>query len=150
VEEDFRRNDIQTIMKYKAPNPADYAHPEFTREQVLETIAGLPHTRKAFDQVMATKGAAFDKQMRDAKATQPQIAQAVADSLPIYGVADHTASMSSAMATLRASDFATIREARRRALYNVSDESFAEYVAYTHIMIGMPNRLDLYTEYRSH
>lgn len=150
VEEEFRRNDIDAIMKYKALIAADYAEPKFTREQVLETIASLPHTRKEFDEVMATKGAAFDKQMRDAKATQQQIAQAVADTLPIYGVADHVAFIMSAVATLQAGDFGTIREARRKALYNVSDESFSEYLAYTQIMIGMLNRLDLYKEYRSH
>ena len=150
VEEEFRQNDIRAIMKYKAPNPDDYAHPKFTREQVLETIAGLPHTRKEFDEVMATKGAAFDQKMRDAKATQQQIAQAVTESLPIYGVADHTAFLTSAVATLQAGDFATIREARRQALYNVSDESFSEYLAYTQIMIGILNRLDLFKEYRSH
>jgi len=150
VEEEFRQNDIRAIMKYKAPNPEDYAHPKFTREQVLETIAGLPHTRKEFDEVMATKGAAFDQKMRDSKATQQQIAKAVAESLPIYGVADHTAFLTSAVATLQPADFATIREARRKALYNVSDESFSEYLAYTQIMIGMLNRLDLFKEYRSH
>ena len=150
VEEEFRRNDIAAVMKYKAPNPADYEHPKFTRQQVLETIAGLPHTRKEFDEAMATKGAAFDKQMRDTKATQQQIAQAVAESLPIYGVADHAAFVTSAIATLQAEDFATIHGARRKALYNVSDESLSEYLAYTQIMIGMLNRLDLYQEYRSH
>ena len=150
VEEEFRRNDIAAVMKYKAPNPVDYAHPKFTRQQVLETIAGLPHTRKEFEEVMATKGAAFDKQMRDTKATQQQIAQAVTESLPIYGVADHTAFLTSAIATLQAGDFATIHEAKRKALYNVSDESLSEYLAYTQIMIGMLNRLDLYQEYRSH
>jgi len=150
VEEEFRQNDIRTIMKYKAPNAEVYTHPKYTREQVLETIAGLPHSRKDFEEVMATKGAAFDKRMRDAKATQQEIAQAVADSLPIYGVADHTAFMTSAVATLQSGDFATIRETRRKALYNASDESFSEYLAYTQIMIGMLNRLDLYKEYRSH
>jgi hypothetical protein len=150
IEEEFRRNDIQAIVKCKSVNAENSAYPKFTREQVLETIAGLPHTRKEFDEVMATKGAAFDKQMRDVKATQQQIAQAVAESLPIYGVADHSSFISSAVATLRASDFATIREARRRALDNVSDESLSEYLAYTQIMIGMLNRLDLYKEYRIH
>ena len=33
-------------MKYKPQNPADYANPKFTREQVLEAIASLPHTQK--------------------------------------------------------------------------------------------------------
>lgn len=150
IEEDFRRNDIQTIMKYQPINPGDYGSPKFTRETVLQTIAGLPHTRKEFDEVLATKGAAFDQQMRDKKATQQDIAQAVADGLPIYGIADHTAFVTSAVATLQPGDFDTIREARRKSLYNVSDESLAEYLAYTQILIGMLNRLDLFKDYRTH
>ncbi|MGB2635558.1 MAG: hypothetical protein WAM58_16630 [Candidatus Acidiferrum sp.] len=150
IEEEFRRNDIQAIMKYKPQNPADYANPKFTREQVLEAIASLPHTQKDFDHVMATKGAAFDKEMREKKVTQQQLAQAVADSLPIYGITDHTAFQTSAIATLKPEDFATIREARRKSLYDVSDESLAEYLAYTQIMIGMLNHLDLFKEYRQH
>jgi len=150
IEEDYRRNDIQAIMKFQPINPADYGSPKFTRETVLQTIAGLPHTRKEFDDVMATKGAAFDQQMRDKKASQQEIAQAVADSLPIYGIADHTTFINSAIATLQSADFDTIREARRKSLYNVSDESFAEYLAYTQILIGMLNRLDLFRDYRTH
>jgi hypothetical protein len=150
VQEDFRRNDIQTIMKYQAPNKADFAHPKFTREEVLDAIAALPHTQKELDQVMSTQGAAFDQQMRDKQATQQEIAQAVAAGPPIYSIADHTAFISSAIATLQPSDFDTIREARRKCLYNVSDESLAEYLAYTHIMIGLLNRLDLFKQYRSH
>jgi hypothetical protein len=150
IEEEFRRNDIQAIMKYQPPNLADYEHPKFTREQVLQTIASLPHTQKEFDKVMATKGTAFDQQMRDKKANQQELSQAVVDSLPIYGIADHTTFVTSAVATLEPGDFATIREARRRSLYNVSDESLAEYFAYTQIMIGVLNRLDLFKEYRQH
>jgi len=150
VQEDFRRNDIQAILKFQPPNAADYANPKFTREQVLQTIASLPHTQKEFDDIMATKGAAFDKQMRDKKASQQEIAQAVAGSLPIYGLADHTAFMTSAIATLKPEDFATIRDARCKSLYNVSDESLAEYLAYTQVMIGLLNRLNLFKEYRVH
>jgi hypothetical protein len=150
IEEDFRRNDIQAIMKYKRQNATDYTNPKFTREQILRTIASLPHTEKEFDDAMATKGAAFDQQMRQKKVTQQQLAQAVADSLPIYGVTDHTAFQTSAVATLKPEDFATIREARRKSLYNISDESLAEYLAYTQIMIGMLNHLDLFKEYRQH
>jgi len=150
IEEDFRRNDIQAILRYKAPDPAVYARPKFSREQVLQTIAALPRTRKEFDEVMATKGAAFDQQMRERKATQQEIARAVAGSLPIYGVAEHADFLLSAVATLQAADFDTIREARRKSLYNVSDESLAEYLAYTQIMIGLLNRLDLYKEFRTH
>ena len=150
IEEDYRRNDIHAILKYQPLNTGDYGSPKYTRETVLQTIAGLPHTRAEFDEVMASKGAAFDQQMRDKKATQQEIAQTVADSLPIYGIADHTAFVTSAVATLQPPDFDTIREARRRSLYNVSDESLAEYLAYTQIMIGMLNRLDLFKEYRAH
>lgn len=150
IEEDFRRNDIQAIMKYRLQNPADYAHPKFTRQQVLQTVSRLPHTQKEFDQVMATKGAAFDKEMRAPKATQQQLAQAVADGLPIYGISDHTAFQTSAIATLKPEDFPTVRDARRQSLYNISDEALAEYLAYTQIMIGMLNHLDLYKQYRQH
>jgi hypothetical protein len=150
IGEDFRRNDIHAIMQYQPQKPADYAHPKFTRQQILQTIASLPHTTKEYDQVMATKGAAFDKEMRDKKATQQQLAQAVADGLPIYGISDHTAFQTSAIANLKPEDFPAIREARRQSLYNVSDESLSEYLAYTQIMIGMLNHLDLYKQYRQH
>jgi hypothetical protein len=148
IEEDFRRNDIQAVMKFQPLNPAGYASPKFTREQILQTIASLPHTQKEFDEVMATKGAAFDQQAREKKLTQPKLAQAVADSLPIYGVADHIAFQTAAIATLLPEDFPVIRDARRKSLYNVSDESLFEYLAYTQIMIGMLNRLDLFKDYR--
>jgi len=52
--------------------------------------------------------------------------------------------------TLKAEDFETVRQARRKALFNVSDESLSEYLAYTQIMIRMLNHLDLYKDYRAH
>lgn len=58
--------------------------------------------------------------------------------------------MSSAIATLKPEDFETVREARKKALLNVSDESLEEYLAFTQIMIGLINRLDLYELYRTH
>lgn len=150
IQEDFRRNDIQAVMKYKAPNPEDFAHPKWTREQVLAVIAGLPHTRKEFDDAMATKGAAFDQQIRQKKPSQEELDKIVAESEPIYGIAERTAFMTSAIATLQPEDFETIREARRKSLFNVSDESLSEYLAFTQVMIGLLNRLDLYKDYRSH
>jgi hypothetical protein len=149
IEEDYRRNDIQAVLKYEKPT-ASTSKPKFTREQVLKVIAGLPHTRKEFDQVMATRGAEFDKQARDKKLTQEELAKAVAESEPIYGVADHTTFTDSAVATLQPEDFETLRAARRSAIYNISDESLAEYLAFTQVMIGLMNRLDLFKEYRTH
>jgi len=147
VEEDYRRNDIQAIMKYQPPNLAD---PKFTREQVLKTIAALPHTREEFDLAMSTRGAEFDKQVSGKNLSQPELTKLVADSEPIYGIADHSAFMNSAIATLKPEDFDTLREARRKALFNISDESLNEYLAFTQIMIGLLNNLDLYKEYRTH
>jgi hypothetical protein len=126
------------------------ADPKFSREQVLSGITTLPHTRKEFDERMATKGAEFDKQMREKKATQANLDKTVAENEPIYGIANHTAFINSAIATLQAEDFEKVREARRKSLYDVSDESLEEYLAFTRVMLGLVNRLDLYKEYRQH
>jgi hypothetical protein len=150
IKEDDRRNDIQSVMKYQAPDPAEFANPKWTREQVLQIIAGLPHTRKEFDDVMSTHGAEFDKRMREKKSTQEELAKAIADSEPIYGITDRTAFQNSAVATLKAEDFDTLRESRRKALYNISDESLSEYLAYTQVMIRLMNRLELFKDYRAH
>ena len=150
IEEDFRRNDIQAIMRYKAPNPGDFAHPKWNREQVLSVIEGLPHTRKEFEEVMAKKGEAFDQQVREKKPSEEELSRIVAESEPIYGIADRTSFIASAIATLKPEDFQAMREARRKSLFNVSDESLSEYLAFTQVMIGLLNRLDLYKEYRSH
>jgi hypothetical protein len=150
IEEEFRRNDITAVMKYRPPNEADLAHPKFARGQVLQMIAALPHTSAEFTEVMGKKGAEFDRQMRETKATQEQISKAIAEGEPIYGIANHTAFTNSAIATLQASDFEFLRSARRKALFNVSDQSLEEYLAFTQVMIALINRLDLYKEFRSH
>lgn len=150
VEEEFRRNDITAVMKYQPPNEADLAHPKFSREQVLQIIAALPHSSAEFTDVMSKKGADVDKQMRDKKATQEQISNAIAEGKPIYGIANHSAFTNSAIATLQAGDFELLRTARRKALFTVSDQSLEEYLAFTQVMIGLINRLDLYKEFRSH
>jgi hypothetical protein len=138
IEEEFRRNE------------ADFAHLEFSREQVLQTIASLPRSGAEFTDVMGKKGAEFDKCMRDSKATQEQISTAIAEGEPIYGIANHTAFMNSAVATLQPGDFELLRTALRKALFNVSDHSLEEYLAFTQVMIGLINRLDLYKEFRFH
>jgi hypothetical protein len=148
IEGDFRRNDITAVMKYQQPNEA--AHPKFSREQVLQTIAALPHCSAEFTDVMGRKGADFDKQMRDTKATQEQISAAITEGEPIYGIANHTAFMNSDVAALQPGDFELLRTARRKALFNVSDQRLEEYLAFTQVMIGLINRLDLYKEFRSH
>src|SRR5208282_2920712 len=150
IEEEYRRNDVQAVLKYQPPDPADFVQPEFTRAQVLKIIASLPHTRTEFDEVMNTRGAAFDKKLHDANLTPEQLTKAVADSEPIYGIAGHTAFLNSAVATLLPGDFKTLQDARRKALFDVSDESLEEYLAFTQLMIRLINKLDLYKDYRAH
>jgi hypothetical protein len=79
-----------------------------------------------------------------------QISTAIAEGEPIYGIANHAAFMNSAVATLQPGDFELLRTARHKALFNVSDHSLEEYLAFTQVMIGLINRLDLYKEFRSH
>ena len=79
-----------------------------------------------------------------------EIAKAVAEREPIYGIAAHTAFLKSAVAALQPEDLEILRDARRKSLYNVSDESLDEYLAFTQVMIGLINRLDLYKEFRAH
>jgi hypothetical protein len=150
IEEEFRRNDILAIMRYQSPNESDLVHPKFSRQQVLQLIATLPHSSEEFTEVMNKKGTTFDKQMRDKKATQEEISKALVEGEPIYGIANHTAFMNSAVATLQPADFEILRTARRRALFNISDQCLEEYLAFTQVMIGLVNRLDLYREFRSH
>jgi hypothetical protein len=110
----------------------------------------LPRSSAEFADVMGKKGAEFDQRMRDSKATQEQISTAIAEGEPTYGIANHAAFMNSAVATRQPGDFELLRTARRKALFNVSDQSLEEYLAFTQVMIGLINRLDLYKEFRSH
>ena len=150
IDEEYRRNDIHTVLKYEPPDTADLAQPKFTREQVLKIIAALPHTRREFDDAMSSRGAAFDRKLHDANLTQEQMTKAVAEGEPVYGIADHTAFLNSAVATLLPEDFNTLQDARRKSLFDVSDESLEEYLAFTQLMIRLINKLDLYKAYRTH
>jgi hypothetical protein len=51
---------------------------------------------------------------------------------------------------LTEADLPAVREARRKSIHGLSDESLYEYFAYTTIIRGVINRLDLYKEYRVH
>jgi hypothetical protein len=150
IEEEFRRNDISPVMKDQPPNEADLARPKFSLDQVLQIIATLPHTSAEFSDVMAKKGADFDKQMRDKKAMQAEISKAIADVEPVYGIANHTTFMNSVISTLQPGDFELLRTARRKSLFSVSDQCLEEYLAFTQVMIALINRFDLYKDFRCH
>jgi len=99
--------------------------PAYSREQVLARIRALPRT--------------------------PEQAQAeLKKENPVLGIAEDEPLVRSAIVTLTAADLDTVRDARRASLMSVSDEVLYEYAAFTRILLGMINRLDLYKEYRVH
>ncbi|HYN16219.1 MAG TPA: hypothetical protein VES66_10585 [Terriglobales bacterium] len=120
---EYARKQVIAALAYHAPEGK--AIPTYSREQVLARLRALPRTP---DQMEA--------ELRKEK--------------PVVGIADDEPFIRSAIAVLSDADLGTVREARRAALLSVSDESLHEYVAYTRIILGVINRLDMYKEYRVH
>ncbi len=120
---EYARKQVIAAMAYHAP--LGKAIPTYSREQVLARLRALPRT----------------VQQREAELKKES---------PVVGIADDEPFLRSAIATLSAADLETVREARRAALISVSDESLYEYAAYTRVILGVINRLDLYKEYRVH
>jgi hypothetical protein len=117
------RKQVIAAMAYHAP--AEKMIPTYTRDQVLARLRGLPRS-------------------------QEQIEAELKKEKPVIGIADDEPFIRSAIATLSVGDLDTVRASRRAALLSVSDESLYEYMAYTRIILGAINRLDLYREYRVH
>jgi hypothetical protein len=113
----------------------------FTREEVLKWIAMIPHTRQEFEEALV-------REEQYKKTAKGDPLHALEEDPPFLEIGGHTRFVDSAMATLNESDLPAIREARRLALHGVSDESLDEYFAFTAIIQGVMNRLDLYKEYR--
>jgi len=99
--------------------------PTYSREQVLVRLHGLPRTSEQMEAELKKES-------------------------PVVGIANNEPLIRSAIATLNGTDLDAVREARRVALMSVSEESLAEYAAYTRVILGVINRLDLYKEYRVH
>ncbi len=119
----YARKQVIAAMAYHAP--LEKAIPTYSREQVLARLRALPRT-------------------------QEQVEAELKKENPVVSIADDEPFLRSAIATLSAADLETVREARRSALISVSDESLYEYAAYTRMILGVINRLDLYKEYRVH
>jgi len=64
---------------------------------------------------MSTRGAEFDRQMREKKPTQEELAKIVAESEPTYGISDRTA-FQTARSPRSRRGFRHPAEARRKAL----------------------------------
>ena len=120
---EYARKQVIAALAYRAPE--DKAIPTYSREQVLARLRALPRTEE-------------------------QMAAELRKDTPVVGIAGDEPFIRSALATLTGTDLETVREARRTALLSVSEESLQEYVAYTRIILGVINRLDLYREYRVH
>ena len=150
------RKVVQSYRTY-APYQAPATPVKFSREEVLAYIGQLPHSEAEFRAAMqrqeeyekqhpelVPKGKLSDVQLEAA------VNQKVQESPPFFGVAGADRFIESAEANLTEADLPMLREARRRAIQSISDEALGEYFAYSHIIRGVINRLDLYREYRVH
>ncbi len=147
---------VQAYRMYEPYQPSA-APVKFSRKEVLAYIAQLPHNEKAFRAAMqrqeeyekqhpelTPKGKLSDKDL------ETVVSKKVEESPPFFGVAGADRFIESAVATLTEADLPAIREARRKSMQSISDEALGEYFAYSHIIRGVINRLDLYKEYRVH
>jgi hypothetical protein len=148
IAESKRRKDIDSILHF-SPAPA-LGQPKFTREQILAIIHNLPHTKEEFAAASKREEQQFAGFTASTHGDSESMLKQVEESAPIMEISDHTAFMKSAVATLTATDLDVLREARRKAIHSISDETLDEYFAYTQVILGIINRLDLYREYRTH
>jgi hypothetical protein len=143
----------RTFTPYQSPaTPA-----KFSREEVLAYIAQLPHNQKEFGEAMQRQEA-YEKQhpelnvnekLRDQE-MEAAVTKKVQESPPFFGVSGADRFIESAIANLTEADLPAVRDARRRSIQGISDEVLGEYFAYSHIIRGVIDRLDLYKEYRVH
>ena len=153
--EDSRKlvQSYRTYAAYQAP----VAPAKFSREEVLAYIGQLPHNEKEFRAAMQRQEA-YEKQHPELNVKEKlsdqeleaAVNRKVQESPPFFGVSGADRFMESAIANLNEGDLPTIREARRRSITGISDEVLGEYFAYSHMIKGIVNRLDLYKEYRVH
>ena len=143
--------------KYEAPkSPAQY-----NREQVLEYIRALPHTSTQLDVALKKQREWEEKQPpppMPPKVRTPQSDKKLVDDMrerienspPFTEIEDHERFIESAIANLTEADLPLLRDARRKSLHGLSDESLGEYFAFSRVILGVINRLDLYKDYRVH
>ena len=120
---DYAQKQVVAALAYHPPQ--GNVIPAYSREQVLARLRALPRTPEQMEAELKKEN-------------------------PVVGIANDEPLIRSAIATLNATDLETVREARRAALMSVSEESLDEYAAYTRVILGVINRLDLYKEYRVH
>ncbi len=124
----------------------------------MEYIRALPNTREEME-------AAFKKQYEweqqhpefhppakcaNSKDVVSHMRERIEESPPFLEIEDHERFIESSTANLTQADLPLVREARRKSLHGLSDESLGEYFAFSRLILGVINRLDLYMEYRIH
>lgn len=147
----------RTYAKYEAPQ----SPPTYSREEVIEYVRSLPHTREELDVALRKQREWEVKQPPPPlppKVRTPQsdkkfaadLQNRIEKSPPFTEIEDHESFIESAIANLTEADLPLIRESRRKSLRGLSDESLGEYFAFSRVILGVINRLDLYREYRIH
>lgn len=121
--------------------------PEYAQKQMIAALAYHPPEINVIptysrEQVLA--------RLRTLPRTPEQMEAELKKETPVLGIANDEPFIRSAIGTLNASDLEAVREARRAAVMSVSEESLEEYAAYTRVILGVINQLDLYKEYRVH
>ncbi|MBZ5647644.1 MAG: hypothetical protein LAN37_10520 [Acidobacteriia bacterium] len=147
---------FRTYEKKGIPLPPS----KFSREQVLRILHRIPHTREEYEAVVnspeykAYQEAKYARLSTSKNApTEESVKQMMQDreeEEPFTDISGAKRFIESAILTLDGSDLPLLRECRRKSIHGMSDEVLYEYFAYTGIIGGIINRLDLYKEYRIH
>ncbi len=159
---------IECLTANARKEMADFTHytplkplppPKWSREEVLKFLRRIPHTQEEFKALEpeyikyraaqeSTHGDPTKK--RDSKELAEQIRRDIEESEPFFGISGAKRFEESAIQTLAADDLNELREDRRKSITGASDEVLYEYFAYTRIIRGVINRLDLYKDWRAH
>lgn len=148
------------LVLYRTYTPLKFAgeRPTFSREQVLKVIRRVPHTEEEFEAVSTQYSKILEEREKsepkmdphDTKALAASVNRHVEEDEPYFGIAGAKKFLQSAVLTLGEQDLPELREARRKSVHGLSDETMYEYFAYTQVIEGIINRLDLYKNYRLH
>lgn len=149
------RKQLQEFTRYAPVKPLPAA--KYDREHVLKILRRIPHTKEEYEALQPEYTKYLDAQISkrgdrklDTKEFARQMQRDIEEDEPFIGIAGAKRFEESAIQTLTEADLNELREARRKAVEGVSDETLYEYFAYTRIILGVINRLDLYKEFRSH
>ncbi|MBZ5543743.1 MAG: hypothetical protein LAO07_08705 [Acidobacteriia bacterium] len=134
------------------PSPST---PKLSRQEVLKIFRRIPH---AEEQTEAVSGEyeEYQKQLRKtapkstSKDYSSEVTLDLADEDPFFRIAGYKRFEESAIVTMTGDERSVVREARRKAVVGVSDETLYACFAYTRIILGLINRLDLDRKFRKH